>query len=302
MPGTGRNSDQGNDVYLASYDAGDDDVDGWSINSIPGKINASKCGRVLWLIDCCYSGQAGLAITRQSKGPAYAAITSSAASESSTEHWTFTEALLDALRGVSYVDLNHDGTVTLAEFATHVEADMNAAEEQRSAFEHTKGFDPEMVAGRGEAAGEPADRRTGESAGQRRRSLRLPHHRCAEGRSSEFTSSATRTMKTSGSRRKISNRIKAGRLRERDEGGSALEKALVPGDRLANERRRAPDPLHRLRGEVGRVGALAPDPRAEVVTLFVTQRVDRIELRGFARRIKSEKHADCRAHHERDYN
>jgi hypothetical protein len=143
--GHGTKSDQGDDVYLASYDAGDDDVDGWSVNSIPGKINASKCARVLWLIDCCYSGQAGLAITRQSKGPAYAAITSSAASESSTEHWTFTEALLDAFRGVSYVDLNHDGTVTLAEFAAHVEADMNAAEEQRSTFEHTKGFDPEMA-------------------------------------------------------------------------------------------------------------------------------------------------------------
>jgi hypothetical protein len=143
--GHGSKSDNGNDVYLASYDAGDDDVEGWSVNSIPGKINGSKCSHVLWLIDCCYSGQAGLAITKQSKGPAYAAVTSSAASESSTEHWTFTEALLDALRGVSYVDLNHDGAVTLSEFAAHVEADMNAAEEQRSTFAHTKGFDAEMV-------------------------------------------------------------------------------------------------------------------------------------------------------------
>jgi hypothetical protein len=143
--GHGSKSDDGNDVFLASYDAGDEGVEGWSVNSIPGKINASKCSRVLWLIDCCYSGQAGLAITKQSKGPAYAAVTSSAASESSTEHWTFTEALLDAFRGVSYVDLNHDGAVTLSEFATHVEADMNAAEEQRSSFAHTKGFDADMV-------------------------------------------------------------------------------------------------------------------------------------------------------------
>src|SRR3954465_1002756 len=143
--GHGSKSDDGNDVFLASYDAGDNDVDGWSVNSIPGKINASKCSRVLWLIDCCYSGQAGLAITKQSRGPAYAAVTSSAASESSTEHWTFTEALLDAFRGVSYVDLNHDGMVTLSEFAAHVEADMNAAEEQHSTFAHTKGFDPEMA-------------------------------------------------------------------------------------------------------------------------------------------------------------
>ena len=53
--------------------------------------------------------------------------------------------MLDALRGVSYVDLNHDGAVTLSEFAIHVEADMNAAEEQRSTFAHTKTFDTEMV-------------------------------------------------------------------------------------------------------------------------------------------------------------
>jgi hypothetical protein len=159
--GHGTKSDDGNDVYLASYDAGDDDVDGWSVNSIPGKINGSKCSRVLWLIDCCYSGQAGLAITKQSKGPAYAAVTSSAASESSTEHWTFTEALLDALRGVSYVDLNHDGAVTLSEFATHVEADMNAAEEQRSTFAHTKGFDSEMVMSRAKPLAQP---RIGERA------------------------------------------------------------------------------------------------------------------------------------------
>jgi hypothetical protein len=159
--GHGTKADDGNDVYLASYDAGDDDVDGWSVNSIPGKIKESKASRVLWFIDCCYSGQAALAITRQSGGPSYACVTSSAASESSTEHWTFTEALLDAVRGVSYVDLNHDGAITLAEFAAHVEADMNAAEEQRSTFARTKGFDPGMVLASADASANP---RIGERA------------------------------------------------------------------------------------------------------------------------------------------
>jgi len=159
--GHGTKSEDGNDVFLASYDAGDDDVEGWSVNSIPGKIQESKGSRVLWFIDCCYSGQAALAITKQSGGPSYACVTSSAASESSTEHWTFTEALLDAVRGVSYVDLNHDGAVTLAEFAAHVEADMNAAEEQRSTFASTKGFDPGMVLARAETSANP---RIGERA------------------------------------------------------------------------------------------------------------------------------------------
>jgi hypothetical protein len=144
--GHGSRSEDGNDVYLASYDAGDDDVEGWSINSIPGKIKAeSKCARVLWLLDCCYSGQAALALTKQKGRPAYACVTSSSASESSTEHWTFSDALLDSLRGVAYVDLNHDGSVTLAEFAAHLSADMSLAEEQLSTFATTEGFEPEMV-------------------------------------------------------------------------------------------------------------------------------------------------------------
>lgn len=144
--GHGSRSEDGNDVYLASYDAGDDDVEGWSINSIPGKIKSeSKCARVLWLLDCCYSGQAALALTKQKGRPAYACVTSSSASESSTAHWTFSDALLDSLRGLSYVDLNHDGSVTLAEFASHLSADMSLAEEQLSTFATTEGFDPEMV-------------------------------------------------------------------------------------------------------------------------------------------------------------
>lgn len=159
--GHGTKSENGNDVFLASYDAGDDSVDGWSVNSIPGKIKESKASHVLWFIDCCYSGQAALAITKQSSGPAYACVTSSAASEVSTEHWTFTEALLDAVRGVSFVDLNRDGAVTLAEFASHVEADMTAAEEQRATFANTKGFNPGMVLAKAET---PAHPRIGERA------------------------------------------------------------------------------------------------------------------------------------------
>jgi hypothetical protein len=150
--GHGSKSEEGNDVFLASYDAGDDDVSGWSVNSIPGKIKAgSKCARVLWLLDCCYSGQAAVALTKQKGRPAYACVTSSSASESSTEHWTFSDALLDSLRGVAYVDLNNDGTVTLAEFATHLSADMSLAEEQLSTFATTEGFEPDMALSRAKA-------------------------------------------------------------------------------------------------------------------------------------------------------
>jgi hypothetical protein len=159
--GHGSKSDDGDDVFLASHDAGDKGVDGWSVNSIPGKIRGSKCSRVLWFLDCCYSGQAALAITKETGGPAYACAASSSASQISTEHWTFTQAVLDALRGASYVDLNHNGAVTLAEFAAHVEADMTAAEEQHATFASTKGFEPEFVLARAKPAANP---RIGERA------------------------------------------------------------------------------------------------------------------------------------------
>ena len=152
--GHGSKWEKGKDVYLASYDAGDKAVPGWSVNSIPKTISAHSAGqRVLWFIDCCYSGQAARAIADQESSTAYACVTSSSASESSTGHWTFTEALLDALRGVAYVDLNHDGAITLAEFASHAHADMALGEEQLSTFATTGGFDQQMVMSRAPALG-----------------------------------------------------------------------------------------------------------------------------------------------------
>lgn len=152
----GHGSKRENDVYLASYDAGDKGVPGWSVNSIPKTIAAnSSCSRVLWFIDCCYSGQAARAIATTEGSAAYACVTSSSASESSTGHWTFTESLLDALRGVAYVDLNHDGVTTLAEFASHAHADMAVGEEQLSTFATTGGFDQQMVLSPAEALASP---------------------------------------------------------------------------------------------------------------------------------------------------
>ena len=152
--GHGVKSRKEGDVHLASYDAGDEGVPGWSVNSIPKKIAADcACKRVLWFMDCCYSGQAASAIEKSST--AYACITSSSASESSTGHWTFTESLLDALRGVAYVDLNHDGVVTLTEFASHAHADMALGEEQLSTFATTGGFDQQMILARAPALESP---------------------------------------------------------------------------------------------------------------------------------------------------
>lgn len=144
--GHGYPSNNGKDVYLAPYDAGDDEAPGWSVKSIPRAIEKhAAASRVLWLIDCCYSGRAAEVIKGRVTGPAYACVTSSLASQSSTGHWTFTEAFLDALRGAAYVDLDHDGRVTLDEFARHAAADMNSAEEQQIAYAIAGDFDKNTV-------------------------------------------------------------------------------------------------------------------------------------------------------------
>lgn len=144
--GHGYQSEKGKDVYLAPYDAGSGGVKGWAVKAIPRTIEKfAPAAQVLWLIDCCQSGSAVLEVKQRSNGPSYACVTSSLASQSSTGHWTFTEAFLDALRGTAYVDLNRDGRVTIAEFALHVEQDMTLAEEQQSAFTTTGSFDPQMV-------------------------------------------------------------------------------------------------------------------------------------------------------------
>lgn len=144
--GHGYASDDGRDVYLAPYDAGDDAAPGWSVKSIPRAIEKySAASRVLWLIDCCYSGRAAEQIQGRTTGPGYLCITSSSASQSSTGHWTFTEAFLDALRGTAYVDLNRDGKVTVGEFARHADQDMRLAEEQQAAFAVSGKTDSRMV-------------------------------------------------------------------------------------------------------------------------------------------------------------
>ena len=176
--GHGSKSDEGNDVFLASHDAGDDDVEGWSVNSIPGKIKSeSKCARVLWLIDCCYSGQAAVALTKQKGRPAYACVTSSSASESSTEHWTFSDALLDSLRGVAYVDLNHDGAVTLAEFASHLYRGHEPRGGAALDFRHHGRVRAGTGPGARQNPGPSENRRAGKGAGRLRRLVCRPDHR-----------------------------------------------------------------------------------------------------------------------------
>ncbi|MDQ3473818.1 MAG: caspase family protein [Acidobacteriota bacterium] len=157
--GHGYKTDEG-DTYLASYDAGDEDVPGWDVDSIPISIERFfKGSRAFIALDNCYSGSLVKAITKRSGRVSYAALTSSSADQSSTAEWTFTESLLAALRGKAYEDANSDGLITLGELADQVKEDMSFAEKQRAVFATTGDFSPQTILSQAE---EKRDPRVGE--------------------------------------------------------------------------------------------------------------------------------------------
>lgn len=148
-------------VYFASYDTDCDRNLGWLVETIPDTINRCFGGkRALLLVDCCYSGGLAEAITRKPGRTGYACLTSSLASELSTGNWTFTEGLLDGLRGHAFVDADHNNQITLQELAGQIIESMAFAEEQIATFMVSGGFDPQMIM----AAARP---RPHERAGQR---------------------------------------------------------------------------------------------------------------------------------------
>jgi hypothetical protein len=157
--GHGYKSDEG-DTYLASYDAGDEDVPGWSVDSIPASVERFfKGSRAFIALDNCYSGALVEAVRDRSERVSYAILASSTANQSSTGEWTFTEGLLAALRGRAYEDMNDDGEITLEELATQVKEDMSFAENQRSVFAVTGDFSLQTVLSRAEVK---EDSRVGE--------------------------------------------------------------------------------------------------------------------------------------------
>ncbi|NTV63799.1 MAG: hypothetical protein HGA65_09715 [Oscillochloris sp.] len=135
-------------VFFASYDADDSDNPGWPVSAIPDAVEAHFPGsQAILLADCCHSGRLADAVAARKRRVAYASLGSSLASELSTGNWTFTEALLAALRGDAYTDRDGSATITLAELAEHIQAELAFAEEQVATFATSSGFDARLVLG-----------------------------------------------------------------------------------------------------------------------------------------------------------
>jgi hypothetical protein len=117
-----------------------------------------KGARVLLMADCCHSG--GLAAVARDLAAARikaASVTSAEASNLSSGNWTFTQAVIDALRGEPLLDANGDGVISLAELDREAADAMKYREAQRSGSSY-HGVAPAFSLG-------PARRKRGAIAG-----------------------------------------------------------------------------------------------------------------------------------------
>lgn len=101
-----------------------------AVTAVLGKLRGVN---LLLLADCCYSGELKrVAEVAEKAGNRVAAITSAAASNTSTNTWAYSMTLLDALSGRALADRDGDGLVELGELEDEVRNTMKLREGQRA--------------------------------------------------------------------------------------------------------------------------------------------------------------------------
>lgn len=124
------------------YDSSDSDPL-WTASSVFDAIERNFAGDVALLTaDCCSSGGLAEEAARRKGRVAYACLASALARESSTERWTFTDCLIDGVRGEPRIDLDGDGRITFDELARYTESEMAFVEGQLSSTKTTGFFAP----------------------------------------------------------------------------------------------------------------------------------------------------------------
>jgi hypothetical protein len=129
-------------VYFANYDA-TSGHDAWPVADIFDTIERRFRGqRALLFADCCFSGAlADEAVQRKSR-VAYGCLCSSFSHNTSTGNWTFTDLLLQGLRGSPRFDEDGDRFVEWDELARGSLRDMAFIERQRAVFTAGDQFNP----------------------------------------------------------------------------------------------------------------------------------------------------------------
>jgi hypothetical protein len=130
--GHGSRDDDTRAVQFVTYDARNGPT-GWSVADIAKTVDQGFQGdQALLMADCCNSGALAEELRRHERRIPFACLCSSFSRNSSTDNWTYTDALLKGFRGHPAVDLNGDGHVEFSELAAYTELDMGFIERQKS--------------------------------------------------------------------------------------------------------------------------------------------------------------------------
>lgn len=132
------------ETLLASYDAGD--RLGWKVESVPETIDKFFKGEnAVIMLDSCYSGAMAEAVKKRRSKISYAVLASSHFNSFSTGNWTFTESLIYAFRGESFIDEDANGKVSFGELVRNSSEDMLFAEEQIAQFSFTGQLNEQFI-------------------------------------------------------------------------------------------------------------------------------------------------------------
>src|SRR5262249_6384297 len=118
----------------------------WSLTELGGTLAKDfKGNRVFCWADCCFSGGLEVVVDALAKKKVAAFdLTSASTANTSTNNWTFTQSIIDGLRGEPLIDLNGDGRITLKELHAEVAEAMKHMEGQKHGFKST-GLDDDFV-------------------------------------------------------------------------------------------------------------------------------------------------------------
>jgi hypothetical protein len=142
-------------VYFANYDA-TTGRDAWPVGGIFETIEKHFRGeQALLFADCCFSGALADEAQRRKSRVAYGCLCSSFSHNTSTGNWTFTDLLLEGLRGSPIFDQDGDRTIEWEELAHQSLRDMAFIERQRAVFAVGEKFNPRFKLAAAQGARSP---------------------------------------------------------------------------------------------------------------------------------------------------